>query len=90
MSNEIRIPEKWLTKYKKEIKDYVIISPDNINTITLGSHIKYITYDGVLKNGGFLIKLENNDRFDRLVFIVKSNIVYRLHYPKNFYMCKIK
>jgi hypothetical protein len=29
MSNEIKIPDKWLIKYKKEIKDYVIISPDN-------------------------------------------------------------
>jgi hypothetical protein len=89
-NNEIKIPQKWITKYKNELIDYKIISPNNIGDVKLGDHIKYITYDGELKNGGFILKIENIEYFSKLVFIVKSNIVYRLHYTKNFYLYKSK
>jgi len=89
-NNEIKIPPKWITKYKNELIDYTIISPNNINDVKLGDHIKYITYTGELKNGGFILKIENVEYFSKLVFIVKSNIVYRLHYTKNFYVYKSK
>jgi len=89
MSNDIVIPEKWLNKYKNELKDYIVLSPSNIDILKIGSHIKYITYKGELKNGGFLLKIESKDYFSKLTFTVKSNIIYRLHYTKNFYLIKL-
>jgi len=89
-NNEIKLPLKWIDKYKNELINYSVISPINLKDVKLGDHIKYMTYDGQLKNGGFILKIENSDYFSKLVFIVKSNIVYRLHYTKNFYLFKPK
>jgi hypothetical protein len=89
-NNTITIPKKWFDKYKNELINYSIISPDNLKDVKLGDHIKYMTYDGKLKNGGFILKIENIDYFSKLVFVVKSNIVYRLHFTKNFYLFKPK
>jgi hypothetical protein len=89
-NNEIIIPKKWIDKYKNELINYSVITPNNLKDVKLGDHIKYMTYTGQLKNGGFILKIENDDYFSKLVFIVKSNIVYRLHYTKNFYLFKSK
>jgi hypothetical protein len=89
-NNEIIIPKKWMDKYKNELINYSVITPNNLKNVKLGDHIKYMTYDGQLKNGGFILKIENDNYFSKLVFVVKSNIVYRLHYTKNFYLFKPK
>ncbi len=86
--NNIIIPSKWLKKYKLELDDYFIVNPNNIDKLKLGGHIKYMTYNGELKNGGFLLSIENKDIFSKLIFVVKSNIVYRLHFTRNFYLYK--
>ena len=65
--------------YKKELYKYILITPDNILNVPLGSHIKTIDINNNLRSCGFLVKkdilnknvLHNN-------FVIKSNIYYKI------------
>jgi uncharacterized protein YpmS len=57
------------------------ITRDNLNSLELGSYIKYIKDDKLI-SGGFLIKIINPDKIVYTELVLKSNIVWRLRFIK--------
>lgn len=53
----------------------------NINELKLGMHIKYIKDDKIY-NGGFLVKIENNNNPHLIYLILKTNIIWKLKFLK--------
>ena len=65
--------------YKSSLEDYILVSIKELNTIPLGSHIKFIDRNENLKSGGFVIKYVNNKEYNKCYIILKSNIIYKLY-----------
>jgi len=71
-----------------ESDNYILITRANINDLVVGSHIKYIK-DNKILNGGFLLKLINNDQPVNLILLLKTNIIWKLRFIKyDIYMKK--
>jgi hypothetical protein len=69
------------TLLNKNIDDYILITRDNIDSLELGSYIKYIKDDKLI-NGGFLIKIINADKIVYTELLLKSNIIWKLRFIK--------
>jgi len=75
----------------EKLKDYVLITRNNLENLEIGMHIKYIkkSYDletneikeNVL-NGGFLLDVLKGDKIATMELLLKSNIVWRLKFLK--------
>ena len=74
------------TRYPEELEDYTHINGTNINLMKLGGYIRNITFDGELKFGGILIKIEKDKLQKMLLFLKNSNNnVWKIRY-KNFHI----
>lgn len=65
---------------QKGIKDYKYIPYDDIESIPLGSHIKFIDRNENIKSGGFLTKIFISNNYAKSYFLLKSNILYKLYF----------
>lgn len=62
-----------------KLENYMFVSTDNCNDISLGCHIKFIDRNENVKTGGFLIKYVKNKDRTKCYFILKSNLIYKLY-----------
>jgi hypothetical protein len=73
--------------FKIKLKDYNLITYNNLDNIPKGSHIKYITLNEELKIAGTLIDIiKNNNSY----LLIMSNNPWKLHLKKNFIFYKEK
>lgn len=87
MFNEI--VEKILLQehFKTKLKNYNIITYNNLDNIPKGSHIKYITLNEELKTAGTLLDVvKNNNSY----LLIMSNNPWKLYLKKNFIFYKEK
>lgn len=64
---------------KSELKDYKYVQYNDIDSIPLGSHIKFIDRDENVKSGGFLININIKKDRPKSYITLKSNIIYKLY-----------
>jgi len=62
-------------------KNLIQITRDNINSLKLGSYIKYIKDDKLI-GGGFLIRIISPDKIVYTELVLKSNIIWKLRFIK--------
>ena len=74
-----------------ELNNYELITRNDLDKLKIGMHIKYIKkmynletdkIENKIYNGGFLINILNIDNPINLILIVKSNIIWKLHFIK--------
>ena len=74
-----------------KLKKYNLISRHNINELEIGMHIKYIKnilnpltnqYEEKIMNGGFLIDIINPSQIVNMIFVLKTNIIWKLRFIK--------
>jgi len=83
--NDILIKEP----FKTVLKDYILVTHDNFNSIPIGSHIKYITLNEELKIAGTLIDIIKND-WNKSYFLIMSHNPWKLYFKNNFIFYKEK
>jgi hypothetical protein len=64
---------------------YKYIPFGELESIPLGSHIKFIDRNENIKSGGFLIKISINPDRTKTYIILKSNLMYKL-YPYYYWI----
>ena len=69
--------------YKNELINYEYVENEDILKIPLGTHIKYISKNSLIKKGGFLKEIKNSSVLE-LLNIQKKNKYYV--YTKNNYI----
>ncbi len=77
-----------------KLKGYTLLTPDilreiGIDNFKLGGYIKYIDNLNHLYSGGILVGIEGT-KLTNFIFIIKSNIVFRLKYSKYYVFYKLK
>lgn len=74
--------------FKTELKDYILVNNNNLDIISKGSHIKYITLNENIKTAGTLLDVINNKRKSYLLIMgVKP---WKLYLKNNFIFYKEK
>jgi hypothetical protein len=76
---------------ENKLDDYNLITRYNINDLEIGMHIKYIKsnlnpltnqYEDKIMNGGFLIEILNPSQIVNMIFILKTNIIWKMRFIK--------
>jgi hypothetical protein len=68
-------------KYSKELEEYTYIEPDKIEIIPNGCFVVYISKKNLVKKGGFLKRIINEDVIELLNMYKKRKWFV---YPKNY------
>lgn len=85
-TNNKQFVNNLFTNYSNELEDYIHINGNNIDKMKLGGYVRYFTFDGELKFGGILIKIQDNKLNKMLLFLKNSsNAVWKIRY-KNFHI----
>ena len=63
----------------ESLEGYTYIPTSNLDTIPLGSHVKFIDRNENIKSGGFLIKISIKSDRTKSYIILKSNLMYKLY-----------
>ena len=66
-------------KISESLEGYTYIPIEQIDTIPLGSHVKFIDRNENIKSGGFLIKISIKSDRTKSYIILKSNLMYKLY-----------
>jgi len=67
------------------LSDYTYVDFNELGTIPLGSHVKFIDRNENVKYGGFLIKFSEKPDRTKTYIILKSNLMYKL-YPYYYWI----
>lgn len=73
--------------FKTKLKNYHIITYDNLDNIPKGSHIKYITLNEELKTAGTLLDIVKNKNS---YLLIMCNNPWKLYLKTNFIFYKEK
>ena len=73
--------DKRLDKYSNYLKDTIYIDKNNILNVPLGSYIIYITKKSLIKKGGFLVQIINED-----IYKIKNYNKTWIIYNNKYYM----
>lgn len=76
--------------YKSTLLGYTLLTTENFNLLEKGMHIRYITLDEELKNGGTFLKAENKDKWGKCYLLIMSGALWKLKFQKNFIFFKEK
>tara|TARA_B100001175_G_C19374628_1_gene573516 strand:- start:57 stop:509 length:453 start_codon:yes stop_codon:yes gene_type:complete len=77
----VMLIDKRLDKYSNYLKNTIYIDESNILNIPLGSYIIYITKENLMKKGGFLVKIINED-----IYKIKNYNKTWIIYNNKYYM----
>ena len=75
----IMLIDKRLDTYKSYLENTKYIDINNVLNVPLGSYIIYITKDNLIKKGGFLVKIINDEIY-KIKNYNKSWIIYNSKY----------
>jgi hypothetical protein len=67
------------------LESYTYVPLQDLESIPLGSHVKFIDRDENIKSGGFLIKTSIKPDRTKTYIILKSNLMYKL-YPYYYWI----
>jgi len=73
------------TEISDSLENYKYVEFDELNTIPLGSHVKFIDRNENVKSGGFLIKFSEKPDRTKTYIILKTNLMYKL-YPYYYWI----
>lgn len=65
--------------------EYTFVDFSDLETIPLGSHVKFIDRNENVKSGGFLIKFSEKPDRTKTYIILKSNLMYKI-YPYYYWI----
>jgi hypothetical protein len=75
--------------FKTDLKDYILITIDNLDNIQKGSHIKYITLNEELKVAGTLLEIIKKD-IRNIYLLIMGSKPWKLSLKTNFIFYKEK
>ena len=69
----------------ESLVDYTYVEFNQLSSIPLGSHVKFIDRNENVKSGGFLIKYSEKIDRTKTYIILKSNLMYKI-YPYYYWI----
>jgi len=63
-------------KFKTQLINYKYVEQENINTIPLGTYIKYISKNNLILKGGFLKNIKENEILELFLVNKKKWFIY--------------
>jgi hypothetical protein len=73
------------TQVSDSLESYTYVEYGKLDSIPLGSHVKFIDRNENIKSGGFLIKTSIKPDRTKTYIILKSNLMYKL-YPYYYWI----